>query len=344
MKFDILISGFGEIAKRHIINLLNLNCVSSLTIVKKTPFKDGDLSFESSCPVFTYTDFDKAISERHFELAVIASPANHHLDQVKKLTSLGVSCFIEKPISKSTFEARELINHLEFHKVYCCVGYDLVKTIGFYEVQKILAQSLLGNLWRIEISVGQYLADWRPNKDYRSTVSTQKCLGGGALRELSHELDYFIALFDIDSINFNAQLLNHTHLMMDCENEVNVFGDLKLESQNNRASFSIHLDMLKRNAARTLRVEGLLGSLEWDLIQQQIILIINGGEPKIINVNEDGNMPYLRLMADFVELSGNVSFNADLYRGMAVMDWISLIELAAVGSETFTFHIGGHYA
>ena len=38
--------------------------------------------------------------------------------------------------------------------------------------------------------VGQYLPDWRPGTDYKSGVSAQKDLGGGALLELSHELDY----------------------------------------------------------------------------------------------------------------------------------------------------------
>ena len=38
--------------------------------------------------------------------------------------------------------------------------------------------------------VGQYLPNWRPNRDYRESYSAKKNEGGGVLRDLSHELDF----------------------------------------------------------------------------------------------------------------------------------------------------------
>jgi len=45
------------------------------------------------------------------------------------------------------------------------------------------------------IHVGQHLATWRPQRDYRLSYSSQRALGGGVLRDLSHELDYALWLF-----------------------------------------------------------------------------------------------------------------------------------------------------
>jgi predicted dehydrogenase len=43
--------------------------------------------------------------------------------------------------------------------------------------------------------VGQHLADWRPGRDHRTGYSAKAELGGGALRDLSHELDLALWLF-----------------------------------------------------------------------------------------------------------------------------------------------------
>jgi predicted dehydrogenase len=45
------------------------------------------------------------------------------------------------------------------------------------------------------IHVGQHLSQWRPDRDFRETYSASRALGGGVLRDLSHELDYALWLF-----------------------------------------------------------------------------------------------------------------------------------------------------
>jgi predicted dehydrogenase len=47
----------------------------------------------------------------------------------------------------------------------------------------------------VQIYVGQYLPDWRPQQDYRKSYSVSRAQGGGVLRDLSHELDYINWLF-----------------------------------------------------------------------------------------------------------------------------------------------------
>ena len=45
------------------------------------------------------------------------------------------------------------------------------------------------------VYVGQHLSQWRPGADYRSGYSARRSLGGGVLRDLSHEFDYLLWAF-----------------------------------------------------------------------------------------------------------------------------------------------------
>ena len=53
----------------------------------------------------------------------------------------------------------------------------------------------MGTIYTIHVEAGQFLPSWRPNSDYRNTVSASKELGGGVMTELSHELDYISWIF-----------------------------------------------------------------------------------------------------------------------------------------------------
>ena len=53
-----------------------------------------------------------------------------------------------------------------------------------------MLNNITGKVLEVYVECASYLPDWRPNQDYRQSVSAQKKLGGGVLLELSHELDY----------------------------------------------------------------------------------------------------------------------------------------------------------
>ena len=64
----------------------------------------------------------------------------------------------------------------------------------------------MGKIVKVNSKASSYLPDWRKNKNFRKSVSSQKKLGGGVLLELSHELDYLLWFFkDIRSVSsFNS--------------------------------------------------------------------------------------------------------------------------------------------
>jgi predicted dehydrogenase len=107
--------------------------------------------------------------------------------------------------------------------------------------------------------VGQYLPDWRPTRDYRETVSAKASLGGGAVLELSHELDYVRALLGAP-VAVSAHLMRTGTLDLDVED----CGDAMIEFASG-VSANIHLDMLNRSSDRCCRIVASAGTAEWDV-------------------------------------------------------------------------------
>ena len=59
----------------------------------------------------------------------------------------------------------------------------------------MIEDGYIGSVRNVIIEAGNDLRRWRPDTDYKSSVSASARLGGGVLRELSHELDYLMWIF-----------------------------------------------------------------------------------------------------------------------------------------------------
>ncbi|WP_164518241.1 Gfo/Idh/MocA family protein [Pseudoalteromonas rubra] len=319
----VLVSGYGNIAKRHINNLTLLADITHLVVVRRSA---AQLDQQYSFPVTVYSALDEALSAHTFDIAFVCSPAPQHAPQALRLFELGIPCFLEKPLCQTQQQAQALLAQHKHHPVPVMLGYDLRFTQGYAQLKSLLQQLNLGTIWRISAGVGQYLPDWRPGKPYQSCVSARKSLGGGVLRELSHELDYLIGLFGIKLNKVGVLKTVHPSLEMDCENEAQILAMATIDSQQEQVSTHVSLDMLSRKAFRTLKVSGTEGELVWDAIAQTL-LIHNGVEERIVEVFEEGNQPYIRMMQVFLDKIAHWQCDdAELRQGIAVQSLIEQIE------------------
>ena len=163
----------------------------------------------------------------------------------------------------------------------------------FKRSPELLSSNRLGRLFHGSVEVGQFLPDWRKNKDFRKSVSANKELGGGVLLELSHELDYLSLFFGsleviYSSINFSEELdLN----VEDC-------ADFNLKAGNN-FNINVHLDFLQRAPTRRCRFVGTKGALDWDLINHKVIFTSkNNNEVVYEDKNFDINEIYLAMLRE----------------------------------------------
>ncbi|CAK4070511.1 Gfo/Idh/MocA family protein [Vibrio sp. 16] len=286
----VAVIGLGNIATRHRKNLKKLFPNSKLVA----------MSASGRAPKQAVSDCDVIVDEinelinHNVELAIVASPAPFHAKHAIPLIEANIPVLIEKPLSVSVSDSELLLHAADRFDTPVAIGYCLRYLSSAIVFKELLIQQAVGHIYNVNVEVGQYLPDWRPNKDYRSSVSANAELGGGALLELSHELDYVQWLFG--SLNVKHVILRSgDELSLDVED----CADIVAICQS--AVFNIHLDFLQRKPYRKCRVIGSLGTLEWDLIRNEITLASAKGDEVLYSEPDwDKNQMYLNMVTDFI--------------------------------------------
>lgn len=119
---------------------------------------------------------------------VIANHTSAHLATIAEASRLGFTgrLLVEKPLAECSI----LVEDRPFKRA--AVAYNL----RFHPTITRLRQLLVDERPVFaRLHVGQHLAQWRPNRDFRASSSASAEAGGGALRDLSHELDLLLHLF-----------------------------------------------------------------------------------------------------------------------------------------------------
>lgn len=135
-----------------------------------------------------YGSLAQALAREAPDYVVIADETAAHRATLTALANSGFagSVLVEKPL----FAAPAPLPANRFAGLY--VGYNLRFHPVLAELKRLLADE---PALSAHVYVGQYLPEWRPGRDYRATASASRAAGGGALRDLSHELDYMSWLF-----------------------------------------------------------------------------------------------------------------------------------------------------
>jgi len=259
----ILIVGLGSIGRRHLANLRKIDPSAQITVWHQTP-KSNHVSEFLPVDRVVYRVEDALVAKP--EAALIASPASLHVETALVLARQGVHLFIEKPLSNSLKGVEELLQLCRQQKLVLMVGYNF----RFYPPLRIVRQAILENLigrpLSIRAEVGEYLPDWRPTQDYRQGVSAQRALGGGAVLELSHELDYVRWLIgEVETVSAQVGRLS------DLEIDVEDTAEIVLRFRNGGIG-NVHLDMVQRDKTRTCRIIGTEGVLTWDGMSHRVQL------------------------------------------------------------------------
>ena len=256
----VLIVGSGGIARRHAANWRALE--PEAQIVFWHPHRD--VATMSVVPHFENRHGVDGVSGEKWDVALICSPAPQHLEQARHCLRLGAHLLIEKPLGINESEIDEFQREVNESGKTVLVAYCLRFHPAIVKLEEMIRKQIFGRLELFRFEAGQYLPDWRASRDYRKTVSAQKIMGGGALYEISHELDLVNWFFGLPS-QLMAMKSRVSDLEMDVEDSVEIivnYPDTKMGS--------IHLNMVSRVPYRRIRLETDQGKLEWDAHAQQI--------------------------------------------------------------------------
>ena len=317
-----VVVGLGNIALRHRKNLrLLFPKILIISVPSSGKIENQNIEFSDQITL----SLDEVIKEG-VDMAIVASPASFHALHAKPLLLAGIPTLIEKPVTSNSQDVHELI---KINKDVCtptAVGYCLRYMPSAIKVKELLDKKIIGCVYNAFVNVGQYLPEWRPIKDYQNSVSAKANLGGGALLELSHEIDYIQWFLGSMKVHY-AQLRSSSELNLEVEELV----DLVLVSDAGTVC-NVHLDFIQRKARRVCSFIGEKGSLDWDLISNTITL--HTGEDSVVLFSEsnwDSNQIYLSLLTDFLDLvTGRENSSVDLEQASKTVELIEDIKSCAI--------------
>lgn len=254
-----LIAGWGSIGRRHAECLRAVAPDCEIVVWRQqTADTPASRAAASGADQIVFSAADALASAPDF--AIIANPAPCHVPTASLLASHGIPMLIEKPLADTPAAVATLRKDCIQYRPMLMVGYVLRFHPSLITLRESLRSGAIGDVVNARLHVGQHLADWRPGTEWRQGVSAQRALGGGALLELSHEIDIALWLFG-PALGVTAHIAPNTLPDIDVEDNA----DLQLDLPNGQ-TVDIHLDMLSRPAKRSVDVIGSTGRLHADLI------------------------------------------------------------------------------
>jgi predicted dehydrogenase len=245
-------------------------------------------------------------------IAVIANPSTNHLEIAQSLADVGTHLLVEKPISSSLMGVQRLIDTCNLKKTTLMVGYNLRYSASLLHFFDLIKSDYVGEVFSVRCEVGQYLPSWRPDGDYRNGVSANQKLGGGVLLELSHEIDYLQWIFgEIDWVS--ASLSRQSLLEIDVEDSAHLIMGFKSQSADKQLIATLNLDFIRQDLTRFCVAIGDKGSLRWDGINGQVLVLEKGGrEWKVLFTSQPSNeKTYLSEWLAFIDRVKNLEVHSE---------------------------------
>jgi predicted dehydrogenase len=284
----VLFVGLGSIGKRHLNNLLSLAQETEVLVYRHSKVEEDSLFKQ-------YTDYEEALQE--FPDAVfICNPTYLHVEFAIKAAEKGCHLFIEKPLSHNLNGVNELIETVRKKNLIAFIGCNLRFHPGLKKVKNLIEMKYIGEIYSISVFAGQYLPDWRPHQDYRTTYSATEEKGGGVILDLIHEFDYLYWLLG----DFN-EVCAFSGKVSDLEINSEDIAEILLKTESDVIAH-IHLDYLQRKYSRGCKIIGEKGTIIWDystnVIREFNIL---DNEWKSYHIEFDLNKMYVEEMKHFLK-------------------------------------------
>jgi len=222
---------------------------------------------QSKDPVFS--DLSAVSSLASFDYFIISNETDKHYQTLAELNSKvsGKKILVEKPVFEKPYSLPSSQN-----EIYVAYHLRFSPLLQFVK-EKISPSKVI----YVHAYVGQYLPEWRPGRDYRTTYSASMERGGGVLRDLSHELDYIFWLFG-DPVEMKTMSKKCSDLAINSDDIFLAIGQLK-----HGAMVNVSMDYFSKKKHRTCFVHTNSASYYLDFLTNQISIHKPNHSPKVMN-------------------------------------------------------------
>ena len=250
----ILICGLGSIGRRHLRNLASLG---EKDIVLYRSGKSS-LPEEELKNYPAKADLAEALDRWAPAAVLVTNPTALHQAVAVPAARHGCQLFIEKPVSDTLEGVPELRVAIAESGRRPLVGFQYRYHPGLRMAKQLVDDGTLGTPLSAQAVYGDYLPDWHPWEDYRTSYAARSDLGGGALLTLCHPFDYLRwILGEVEAVTARTKAVKEFEL------EVEALASVILEHTGG-ALASVNLGYHRRPMRHSIEIVGTEGTLRWD--------------------------------------------------------------------------------
>lgn len=266
----LLIVGHGSIGQRHLRIARGLLSNADIRVLRHQKCEsvpehaDGCMSSLNDALAFAP------------QAAVIASPSTFHTQTAQLLAETGVHLLVEKPLAASLGGVPRLLASCAAQGNVLMTAYNLRFMPSLQAYRDKIQSGVIGKVLSVRCEIGQYLPSWRPGSDYRQGVSASLALGGGALLELSHEIDYLRWIFG-EVAWVKASLSRQSTLEIDVEDTAHLILGFVPDTEGRKLIVNLNMDLVRHDTTRQCLSIGEYGSLRWNGLTGVVELFPAGG-------------------------------------------------------------------
>ena len=250
----ILICGLGSIGRRHLRNLVSLGqrdivlYRSGNSTLPEEELKDYPME----------SDLSAALERFAPEAALVTNPTALHMEVAVPAARRGCQVFIEKPVSDGLEGVHELRKAVAESGRRTLVGFQYRYHPGLLLAKRLVEEGTLGEPLSAQAMYGDYLPDWHPWEDYRTSYAARSELGGGVLLTLCHPFDTLRwILGEVEAVTARTKAVKEFDL------DVETLASVILEHTGG-ALASVNLGYHQRPMRHSLEIVGTAGTLRWD--------------------------------------------------------------------------------
>ncbi len=253
MNVSVLVIGLGSMGKRRIRNLQALGCTTVFGFDKREDrAKEASSLYKINC----FTGFEEALKASSAKAFIISLPPDIHHIYMKKALDLNIPFFVEASVVDTGM--KEIIALAKQKNILAAPSSTLFFHPAIKKLFQLIQNNYLGSISNIMYHMGGYLPDWHTYEKV-SEFYVSKKETGGAREIVPFELTWMTKLF-----GFPKQLVATVKKTIDIEGAPDIDDTYNSILDFGNFTMMLTVDVVTRNAARRLVINGSEKQLEWD--------------------------------------------------------------------------------